>query len=238
MPIDPNDLTASLRRLQRSGDDPSVLDALNDTVRACVDVFGVTGSGLLVADDEQILRVVVSTDGPGHVLESVEADHGEGPCTDAFVNDELTATHDLLADSRWPRVTDAVAPLRVRAVLGVPIRLGGVPLGTLDVYRDHPHSWDDTEQRALIRYSEVIGLTLSAALAAERAGELSEQLQYALDHRIIIERAIGFVMARHDVDAVAAFNELRRSARASRRKVGDIARTVLDTTRLPDEPTR
>ena len=227
MPIDPDQLAASLAALERSGDDPDVLDALSAAVMACVDIFDVDGCGLMVADEHQILRHVVSTDTPGHVLEEIEAEHAEGPCTDSFVNNTVTATVDLATDPRWPNTAAAVGPLGVRAVLGIPIRLGAVPLGTLDVYRRTPHEWDATEQRALLRYGQVMEIIFSSALAAERAGALSHQLQYALDHRIVIERAVGYLMGDEQLDAVAAFNSLRRTARQQRRKVGDVAADIV-----------
>jgi hypothetical protein len=234
VPIHPDELAASLQRLERTGDDPDVLRALQDGVLACTDLFAVTGSGLMIADAGQILRHVVSSDPPGHALETVEADHGEGPCTDSFVNNTVTLTPDLAVDPRWPHTAAAVAPLGVHAVLGIPIRLSGIPLGTLDVYRNVPHHWDDTEKRALTRYGEVIELILTAAFAAQRAGELTEQLQYALDHRVVIERAIGYLMGRQQLDAVAAFNRLRRAARSQRRTVGDVGREVLQTGTLAE----
>jgi hypothetical protein len=120
-----------------------------------------------------------------------------------------------------------VVPDGVRAVLGVPLRLGGVPLGSLDVYLDAPHAWDESEQRALVRYSDVIESTLAAAFSADRAGALAAQLQYALDYRVVIERAVGFLMASNGVDAVAAFNRLGTAARNTRRKIGDVSEEVL-----------
>jgi GAF domain-containing protein len=237
VPIDPDQLATSLRRLERSGDDPDVLHALGAAVLACVEIFDVAGCGLMVADEHQILRHVVSSDAPGHALEEVEAAHGEGPCTDSFVNNVVTSTQDLASDERWPRTASTIGPLGVRAVLGLPIRLGGVPLGTLDVYRRTPHDWDASEHRALRRYGEVVEIILSSALAAERAGELTQQLQYALEHRVVIERAVGYLMARDQLDAVDAFNHLRRAARARRRKVGDVAQEVLDEHRASGPPT-
>ena len=228
MPIDPDQLAASLRRLERSGDDPDVLHALTAAVTACVEIFEVAGCGLMIADEHQILRHVMSSDAPGHALEDMEAEHGEGPCTDSFVNDTVTSTTDLAEDPRWPNTAAAVAPLGVRAVLGVPIRLRGVPLGTLDVYRREPHEWDPSERRALSRFGEVLEIILTAALAAEQAGALTQQLQHALDHRVVIERAVGYLMGRDRLDAVGAFNQLRREARSQRRKVAEIAQDLLD----------
>ena len=117
----------------------------------------------------------------------------------------------------------------MRAVLGTPVLLGGVPVGTLDVYRSRPHDWDDSEAAALGRYAEIIATMLGAALHAHTAGELAKQLQYALDYRVLIERAVGFLMAKHSLDAVGAFNALRTAARSRRTKIGVVSEHVLDT---------
>ena len=113
--------------------------------------------------------------------------------------------------------------------------MGGTPVGTLDVYRDRAHEWDESEESALIRYADVIEATLTASLAAHTAGELAEQLQYALDYRVVIERGVGYLMARDGIDAVTAFNRLRRVARSSRRKIGDAAAELLATGKLHGE---
>jgi GAF domain-containing protein len=229
--IDPENLAASVRRL-RGADGSDVSVAIDRAVRACVDLFGVTGSGLMIADEQNTLRYVVSSDEPGRVLEEVQSRTGQGPCVDTFVYGRPVRTDDLTNETRWPDSWARMADLGVRAVLGVPVNLGGVTVGSLNVYRDHPYEWDRSEQEALVRYSEVLEVTLRTAVATHSATELADQLQYALDNRVVIERAVGFVMARADVDAVTAFNVLRTGARSQRRKVADIARQVLDTGRI------
>lgn len=230
--IDPQSLAASLRRLdaQTTRD---VGQALEETVKACVAVFGVTGSGLMIADEQSSLRYVAASDGRGRILEVVQVDTGEGPCVEAFVTGTLTSTDDMTAEARWPAIQATLVSQGVLAVLGVPVRLGGVPVGSLDVYRDQAHQWDDSERAALVRYSDVIGTTLAAAMAAHRAGELAEQLQYALDYRVVIERAIGYLMASRQLDATAAFDLLRRTARNQRRRAADVAAHLLEHGQLP-----
>ncbi|WP_210649902.1 GAF domain-containing protein [Nocardioides sp. SYSU D00065] len=229
MSIDDAALAESLRRLAASGNHSTVVEALRQVVTACVDLFGVSGAGLLVAEDQDMLRYVVASDDVGRALETAEAATGQGPCTEAFVDSRVVTTSDLRADAeRWPELARAVAAQPVRAVLGVPVRLGGIPVGTLDVYRDHRHDWDDSECAALARYAEVIATTMAAALQAHTAGELARQLQYALDYRVVIERAVGFLMSRDSTDAVAAFNALRAAARSRRTKIGEVAQGVLD----------
>jgi GAF domain-containing protein len=230
--IDPQNLAASLRRLG-VGDGDDISGAVDDVVKACVDLFGVDGSGLMIADEQNTLRYVSSSDAPGRALEEVQSETGEGPCVDTFVHGTPVLTEDLGTEERWPRSRQRIVEHGVLAVLGVPVRLDGVTVGSLDVYRDHPHVWDDSEREALTRYSGVLEATLRAALAGRTAGELADQLQYALDNRVLIERAVGFVMGRAGVDAVGGFNLLRSVARDRRRKVAEVAREVLLTGTVP-----
>jgi GAF domain-containing protein len=231
MNIDDAALALSLRRLDVSGkDNGSVVSALERVVGATVDLFGVSGAGLLICDEQDMLRYVAASDGPGRILEQTEAEAGEGPCTQAFVEGRVVTSHDITAEpERWPVLAEAMSTQPVRAVLGTPVLLGGVPVGTLDVYYDRAHDWDASEVAALARYAEVIATTLAAALQAHTAGELASQLQYALDYRVVIERAVGYLMAQQSLDAVAAFNALRDEARRSRSKIGVVAERVLAT---------
>jgi GAF domain-containing protein len=239
MAIDPDALAASIRRLATVGEPgTSVVDALRHVTEACVDLFGVTGSGIMLADEQNIPRYVAASDGPGRMLEVVEGDTGQGPCTEAFVNNTVVASSDVTAEPRWPDLAAAIRPHPVRAVLGLPVRLGGVTVGTLDVFYDHAHVWQDDECQALARYRDVVESTLAAAVAAQNVGELAAQLQYALDYRVIIERGVGYLMARDQVDSMAAFNKLRRAARDTQSKIGDVAQRLISTGRLPTELSR
>lgn len=234
MHIDSAELGLSLRRLAAGrAEGTGVMSALNEVTQACVDLFQVTGSGIMVADEQNITRYVSASDGAGRLLEEVESATGQGPCTQAFVDNQVVDSADVTDDGRWPALAAALRGRGVHAVLGVPVRMGGVPVGTLDAYLDRPHDWDESERRALARYGDVVATTLTAALQAHTAGELAGQLQYALDYRVVIERAVGYLMAQSDVDSVTAFNRLRRVARGRRTKIGTIAEQLLTAGRLP-----
>jgi hypothetical protein len=237
--IDPEALSASLRRLATLGEPGTgVVAALQQVTEACADLFGVSGSGIMLADEQNIPRYVAASDSPGRILEVVESDTGQGPCTEAFVNNAVVASTDVITEGRWPDLASALRPHGVRAVLGLPVRLGGVTVGTLDVFYDHPHVWQDDECQALARYRDVVESTLAAAVAAHNAGELASQLQYALDYRVIIERGVGYLMARDQVDSLTAFNRLRRAARDTQTKIGDVAQRLVSTGQLPTEVPR
>ena len=133
---------------------------------------------------------------------------------------------DVHADSRWPELRTRLSA-QVRAVAGTPIMLGGSPVGTLNAYRDEPVEWDKSDVNALIAYSGLIAEVLATALAAQEHGIVASQLQYALDYRVVIERAVGYLMGTHRLDAVTAFDVLRKRARDSRRRVADVATEIL-----------
>jgi len=232
--MDASLLSESLRRLGDGRGGP-LRRSLEEVVGACVEVFGVTGSGLMLSDDRSVLRYAVATDGPARALEEVQLDSGDGPCVQAFVRDTLVVTADLAADERWPAVAERVGPLGIHGMIGVPVHLGGVPVGSLDVYLDRPHHWELAEQRALSGYAEVAASLTEASLAAQQAGELAQQLTYALDHRVPIERGIGYLMARDRTGHAEAFDRLRRASRNSRRRIGEVAEELLRTGTLPDE---
>ncbi|MFI6503458.1 ANTAR domain-containing protein [Nonomuraea typhae] len=226
MHIDEEALLASLKRLRSEGPDPSIGDHLARIVQAVDEIFGYDGAGLMFADETRTLRYLIATDEPGRSLERAQAEVGQGPCMDAYLHDTAVTTADARADARWPLLAALLHP-RVRAVAGVPVRLAGGPVGSLNVYRAEPIEWDATDVQALHSYAKIIEQVVASALAAEEHGTLAKQLQYALDYRVLIERAIGFLMGRLSFTADEAFTALRKRARDNRRRIVDVAAEVL-----------
>ena len=52
---------------------------------------------------------------------------------------------------------------------------------------------------------------------------------------MIIERGVGYLMARDRVDSITAFARLRRAARDTQSKIGDVAQQLVSSGRLPME---
>src|SRR5688500_14588555 len=103
--IDPQMLAGSLRRL-RGSVDHDIVTAVDRAVHACVALFRVSGSGLMIADEQNELHYIAASDGPSHVLEEVQSESGQGPCVEAFVVNDVVATEDLASDARWPAISD------------------------------------------------------------------------------------------------------------------------------------
>jgi AmiR/NasT family two-component response regulator len=63
---------------------------------------------------------------------------------------------------------------------------------------------------------------------AEKLAGKVDQLEGALERRVIIERAKGILMERHHADERHAFELLRDNARSNSRRVVEVAQTVID----------
>jgi GAF domain-containing protein len=230
--IDEEALRSSLQRLREAAFDADVVGVMRRTVDAVRGVFGYGGAGIMFITESGYLSYIAASDEASRQLEEAQAAVGQGPCYESYVYAHEIVSSDLHADSRWAELSGRL-PDQVRAVAGTPILLGGSPVGTLNVYRDEPVEWDASDINALTAYSGLLAEVLAAALAAQEQGLVAEQLQYALDYRVVIERAVGYLMGAHRLDAVTAFDVLRRQARDSRRRVADVASEILGGTTGP-----
>jgi GAF domain-containing protein len=204
----------------------SVIDALGQLFP------DIDGAGVMTLDQDGDLRCVAADDHAGAWLEDVQATTGTGPCVDVMLQQEVVSTTDLGTDDRWPELTPHLLPNGVRAVLGAPIRMGSLAVGSLNVYSNRATDWDPSEIRAVQALADVMQGVIALGVESRRQDVLVGQLQTALETRVSIERAIGLLMGRHDLDAGAAFNRLRAAARSERRAVSAVANELLDGKRV------
>jgi GAF domain-containing protein len=238
MPIDPATLAKSigtLTDLDPLGDLPTTLQ---QAVEAAKQLFDADAAGVMLVDIDGNLRWASASDTRAQVLEDNQEVFGAGPCMEAFTSGRPAAMHDAKTERRWGEITLTFVEVQIRSGLSVPVDLGGGPIGTLDVYGAEPRGWDESEVSALQAYAGVVASLLGAAAKAQLKGTLAEQLQVALDSRLLIERAKGALMERERLDDQEAFTHLRRVARSSRRKLTDVAAEVVEGHPLPRGQTR
>src|SRR5512132_3726744 len=210
--------------LPQAGD---LLVGLGRAVEATRTVVGVDGTGLTLAHEDGQPRWVAVSDAAMELLEQVQHDFGEGPCLAAFAEDRVVAVQDLRSELVWDRIAVVVGQLRVCGVLSVPVRLADQPVGTLDVYASQPRAWTPGEVEALGALAVVTAELVSTAVElANREVEVA-QLRQALASRVWIEQAKGVLAATRGVSPDAAFQQLRKRARSSSRKVADLAQEVV-----------
>jgi GAF domain-containing protein len=202
-----------------------LLDELVDHV---VDVTAADGAGIMLPDARGQLRFASASARRIEAVEQEQALIEQGACYAAFADRSVTMIDDLEREERWPRYRELCHQLGLRSVLGVPILTASEEaIGVINVYRDQPSTWT--------AYDVEVTLTLGAmgiayVLGAGRhraAAELADQLQHALDARVVIEQAKGFLMASSGSDEREALAQLRDTARNSGRKLRDVAREIV-----------
>jgi GAF domain-containing protein len=210
--------------LPQEGD---LLARLGRVVEATRTVVGVDGTGLTLAHEDGQPRWVAVSDAAMELLEQIQHDFGEGPCLAAFAEDRVVAVEDLRSERVWDRIAAVVGQLHVRGVLSVPVRLADQPVGTLDVYVTQPRAWSTGEVQALGALAAVTAELVSTGVElANREVEVA-QLRQALANRVWIEQAKGVLAATWGVDPDQAFQQLRKQARSSSRKLADLAQEVV-----------
>ena len=156
-----------------------------------------------------------------------------GPCRAAFSQRTAITVRNAGTEADPDGSRSVLRSAGFQAAISVPVELHGGPIGSLDLYSARPRDWDDSEISALQAYAGIVANLLGSAAAANLKGRLAEQLQAALAHGAVIERAKGVLMEREHLDAATAFERLRTAARSSNRKIADVARELLAGVPLP-----
>jgi hypothetical protein len=139
------------------------------------------------------------------------------------------------AGSRWPRFAPHAAGAGYRSVHAFPLRLRTEVIGAMGVFGTSTGDLDDTDVQIVQALTDVAAIGLLQQRAISRGEILTEQLQGALNSRIVIEQAKGAIAQAHNVDVDTAFNAIRAYARRSNRRLSDVANLVVsDLSSLPD----
>jgi GAF domain-containing protein len=202
-------------------------DALDRIVASADALFGVDGTALMLVDRDQVLRNLAASDERARPLEDLQAEHGEGPCVDAFDGKEPVGAADLADDDRWPAFAPAAVERGLRAVLASPIPYSDQAVGVVAVLAGGRHDWTDAEGEAIVAFTELTALLILNAMEARERGRVAGELQVALDSRVVIEQAKGVLVGRHGLTTRQAFERLRRQARDQRRPLTEVARAVV-----------
>ena len=147
----------------------TVEEALEQVVATADALFGVDGTALMLVDRDQALRNLAVSDARAALLEELQAEHGEGPCVDAFEDKQPVGADDLASDDRWPAFAPAAAAGGLLAVLASPIPYSDHAVGVVAVFAGEPHPWTEAEQEAIVAFTELVALLILNAMEACRA---------------------------------------------------------------------
>jgi transcriptional regulator with GAF, ATPase, and Fis domain len=210
-------------------DDFDLMDFLHKVTVRCAEVLGVSAAGLLLTDQRGALRVVAASTEQTRLLELLQMQTNEGPCTECFHTGRPVAVADLSAASdRWPRFVAHARDIGFVSTHALPMRLRSDVIGALNLFHTRPGALPLETIRLGQALADVATIALLQARAISHRDTVAEQLQTALNSRVVIEQAKGVIAERRQLDMDRSFILLRSAARNSNRRLSDLARDVVD----------
>lgn len=208
-----------------------MLYELGDTAAA---ILGATGAGVSVATEDDRLLFVTATSGAVIEIEHTQQDQQAGPCVQAFQTGEVVTVSKISELDTWPEYRASAASAGFESVAAFPLAVGGRRIGSLNVYHADERVWDDHDVSAAHVLADIATTYIVRAGELAEAKQVSDQLQSALDSRILIEQAKGMLARDHDVGVDEAFGLLRKLSRDRNTPLRQIAEAVVNLgLRLP-----
>jgi hypothetical protein len=212
-------------RLQRRAatDFESALRSINETT---VDsVPGAQYAGITLVNTEGKVSTLASTHAYADWLDDIQRDVNEGPCLSAAWNQHVLRIDDLASDSRWPRYRQqALQRTPLRSIVSFQLFGHDKSIAALNIYAEPARAFDDEAVE--------LGLVFAAhTTVAWNMMRRQEQFTSALASRDIIGQAKGILMERFGIDAMAAFELLRRLSQESNTRLADIAHRLVESER-------
>jgi GAF domain-containing protein len=212
-------------------DDYDIIDLLDRLVSYSVELLTADAAGILLVDSQHALQVVASSHEDANVMELLQLQSDQGPCMECFSTGEAVSVPDLAdVSGRWPVFVAAVAERGIyRSVHALPLRLRGETIGTMNLF----HGQSGILPAADLVLGQALADVATIGILSERAIRsrevVTEQLQTALNHRVIIEQAKGVLAHQGNLTMAAAFDRLRGYARNHNARLSEVARKVVET---------
>jgi GAF domain-containing protein len=214
-------------------DEFDVVDFLSGLTDRCAELLDATEVGLVIADASGRLHVMASSSERMRILELFEIQSDEGPCLDAFRTGEQVINVKLAsANDRWPAFAPRALAEGFTAAHALPMKLRDDVIGALNVFDASGRHLEPGEIRLAQALADTATIGLLQERAVHRATVLAEQLQTALNTRVVVEQAKGVVAEQMKIDVGEAFELLRGYARRRGARLGNVVRDVVEG-RLP-----
>jgi GAF domain-containing protein len=216
-------------------DDFDLVDFLQNLVDRAATVSGAEAVGLMLEAPGGKLRYMAASNPTGRMLDLLQIQTAEGPCVECYRTGSPVVNADLnRALDRWPEFAPAALAAGFQSVHAFPLRLRREILGALNLFGREHVAFDDDDVRIVQALADVATIALLQERNIARSDELTEQLQFALNSRIVIEQAKGGLAQAEGITLDEAFDRLRRRARSSRMKLVDVAQAFLDEAQRRD----
>ena len=213
------DLTATL------DDDFDVLEPLQTLVERSASVLGVSTATLLLADQRGDLHLVTSTSHEGALLKLFAG--RDGPWVEAFRSGQALVNASPSGTTRWSETLEQAADLGYPAIHVVPMGMRSERLGSLVLLDHHASVLTDDDVSILDAFVSVATIGLLRDRTPRQKELLAEQLQAALNQRMVLEQAKGMVAQLANVSVPESFAIIQAYARREGHRLSAAAQTIL-----------
>ncbi len=213
-----------------------VVDFLQMVATRASELVEYSDAGILIADKQNVLQFMAASDERTELLELFQVQAQQGPCQDCFLLGSPVVNSDLrTAGERWPKFAPRAVAAGFLSVHAFPLRLRREVIGALNLFSTDVGQLEPGDVRLIQALADVATIGLLQERAIKRSDVLSEQLQRALNSRIIIEQAKGAISQIHGCGVDEAFNLIRSYCRANNLLLSTVARGVVtDPSEYPD----
>ncbi|HWC38098.1 MAG TPA: GAF and ANTAR domain-containing protein [Acidimicrobiales bacterium] len=209
--------------------DYDVIDFLELLAQRCVALLTIEEAGIVLDDQRGNLKVLASSSERMRLVELFELQTEEGPCLDCFRSGEPVRADDLeAAGDRWPRFGPSALEAGFRSVYALPMRLRHDRIGALNLFANRPAGLVPPEEVLGQALADVATISILQQRFLHEHQALTEQLQTALNTRVVLEQAKGMVAEQGKVEIEAAFTLLRDHARDQNVTLAEVARSVIE----------
>lgn len=192
------------------------------------ELLGVAGAGVCLGEEGH-LRFVTGVNEATVRVEQAQERVQEGVCVEAFQTGKPVAVPDLaLIGDKWTDFRAEARSVGVSAVVGIPMRLDDEVLGAVNIYATEARQWSDDDIATAQVLADMATSYLVNASELEKSRRTAEQLQEALQSRIVIEQAKGVLSAERRIPIDEAFEALRAHARSHSANLRAVAEAVVN----------
>jgi len=210
-------------------DDYDVVDLLQVLVDTCRDVLDTTAAGILLADSRGELEVVASTSEASRLVEIMQLSAEQGPCIESYRSGRSVSVPDIeVSKDEWWQFRGSALAQGFRSMDALPLRLRDTTIGTLNLRRSEPGAAPEDTIRAAQAFADVATIGILHERTLRESAILSEQLQAALNSRIVIEQAKGVISHTRGVSIDDAFALMRQYARSHSVGLSIVAARIVD----------
>ncbi len=209
--------------------DYDVIDLLQSLVDRSTELFDASASGIILGPDDEHLEVIVSTSEESRLVGLMQIHAGEGPCVEAVTTGAVVSVVNVAEmGKRWPAFAAEAEGLDYRSVHAIPMRLRGQTIGSLNLFRNQEGALNAEDAIAVQGLADVATISVLQERNIHDSTVVKEQLQKALDSRVLIEQAKGVLAHTHQLDMDAAYRLLRFHSRSTQAPMSAVARGVID----------